>query len=370
MPGDILIVDDEPAVRDAIAAILGDEGYDVRHAPDGPTALAEIESRPPALVLLDIWLEGSRLDGLAGARPDPADHRQSAGDRDQRPRHDRDRGHRDQEGRLRLPREAVQRRSSAGPDRARARGGQAQARERRAQAQARRRTRADRPLAGDPAGPDRDPAGRADRVAGADLGPARGRQGDRGAPDPRQLQAGRGAVRGDQRRDHGARAHGGRAVRLRGGLPRPRAAAPARHLRARPWRHLAARRGRRHAARDPGQDPARAAGAEFPPARRPAAGRGRCPRDRGQQPRPAGRDRGRALSRGPLLPAERRADPRAAVVRAARRHPDAGRLLHGAAPPRPPVCRPAGCRRRPSPCSSRPTGRATCASSATCSSGS
>jgi two-component system nitrogen regulation response regulator NtrX len=64
MTGDILIVDDEPAVRDAIAAILTDEGYDIRHASDGPSALAEIESRPPALVLLDIWLEGSRLDGL------------------------------------------------------------------------------------------------------------------------------------------------------------------------------------------------------------------------------------------------------------------------------------------------------------------
>ncbi len=64
MTGDILIVDDDPAVRDAIAAILTDEGYDVRHAPDGPIALAEIESRPPGLVLLDIWLEGSRLDGL------------------------------------------------------------------------------------------------------------------------------------------------------------------------------------------------------------------------------------------------------------------------------------------------------------------
>ena len=64
MTGDILIVDDEPAVREAIAAILGDEGYSVRQASDGPAALAEIEARPPHLVLLDIWLEGSRLDGL------------------------------------------------------------------------------------------------------------------------------------------------------------------------------------------------------------------------------------------------------------------------------------------------------------------
>jgi len=64
MTGDILIVDDEPAVREAIAAILGDEGYGVRQAADGSAALAEIEARPPSLVLLDIWLEGSRLDGL------------------------------------------------------------------------------------------------------------------------------------------------------------------------------------------------------------------------------------------------------------------------------------------------------------------
>ncbi len=65
MTGDILIVDDEPAVREAIAAILSDEGYEVRHASDGRLrALAEIEARPPSLVLLDIWLEGSRLDGL------------------------------------------------------------------------------------------------------------------------------------------------------------------------------------------------------------------------------------------------------------------------------------------------------------------
>ncbi len=64
MAADILIVDDEPEVREAIAAILEDEGYRVRHAADGPTALAEIEARSPSLVLLDIWLEGSRLDGL------------------------------------------------------------------------------------------------------------------------------------------------------------------------------------------------------------------------------------------------------------------------------------------------------------------
>ena len=64
MTTDVLIVDDEPEVRDAIAAILGDEGYEVRHASDGRAGLAEIDARPPGVVLLDIWLEGSQLDGL------------------------------------------------------------------------------------------------------------------------------------------------------------------------------------------------------------------------------------------------------------------------------------------------------------------
>src|SRR5918994_2791548 len=64
MTTDVLIVDDEPEVRDAIAAILGDEGYEVRHASEGRAALAEIEVAPPGVLLLDIWLEGSQLDGL------------------------------------------------------------------------------------------------------------------------------------------------------------------------------------------------------------------------------------------------------------------------------------------------------------------
>ena len=61
---EILIVDDEQEVRDAIALILEDEGYRTRLASDGEAALAAIDARLPGLVLLDIWLEGSRLDGL------------------------------------------------------------------------------------------------------------------------------------------------------------------------------------------------------------------------------------------------------------------------------------------------------------------
>jgi two-component system nitrogen regulation response regulator NtrX len=65
MATDILIVDDEADIRELVAGILEDEGYGVRSAKDADEALTAIEARRPHLVLLDIWLEGSRLDGLA-----------------------------------------------------------------------------------------------------------------------------------------------------------------------------------------------------------------------------------------------------------------------------------------------------------------
>ncbi|MXN66955.1 response regulator [Stappia sp. GBMRC 2046] len=65
MPYDILIVDDEADIRELIAGILEDEGYDTRTAGDSDSALAAIKERRPSLVVLDIWLMGSRLDGLA-----------------------------------------------------------------------------------------------------------------------------------------------------------------------------------------------------------------------------------------------------------------------------------------------------------------
>ncbi|PCI43637.1 MAG: sigma-54-dependent Fis family transcriptional regulator [Alphaproteobacteria bacterium] len=61
---DILIVDDEADIRDLISGILDDEGYETRTAKDSDTALSEIEARRPSLIILDIWLQGSRLDGL------------------------------------------------------------------------------------------------------------------------------------------------------------------------------------------------------------------------------------------------------------------------------------------------------------------
>jgi two-component system, NtrC family, nitrogen regulation response regulator NtrX len=65
MATDILIVDDEADIRELVAGILEDEGYAVRTAKDAEEALSAIAARRPNLLLLDIWLEGSRLDGLA-----------------------------------------------------------------------------------------------------------------------------------------------------------------------------------------------------------------------------------------------------------------------------------------------------------------
>src|SRR5579884_1703488 len=64
MPAEILIVDDEADIRDLVAGILEDEGYETRTAKNSDDALAAVALRRPSLVFLDIWLQGSRLDGL------------------------------------------------------------------------------------------------------------------------------------------------------------------------------------------------------------------------------------------------------------------------------------------------------------------
>jgi len=64
MASDILIVDDESDICELVSGLLQDEGYGTRTARDSDAALNEIKSRRPNLIFLDIWLQGSRLDGL------------------------------------------------------------------------------------------------------------------------------------------------------------------------------------------------------------------------------------------------------------------------------------------------------------------
>ena len=61
---DILVVDDEADIRELVCGVLEDEGYRPRSAGDADSTLAALAERRPSLVLLDVWLQGSRLDGL------------------------------------------------------------------------------------------------------------------------------------------------------------------------------------------------------------------------------------------------------------------------------------------------------------------
>ncbi|WP_019961805.1 nitrogen assimilation response regulator NtrX [Woodsholea maritima] len=64
MAHDILIVDDEADIRELIGGLLEDEGYSPRYARDADQTLAALRDRAPNLIVLDVWLQGSRLDGI------------------------------------------------------------------------------------------------------------------------------------------------------------------------------------------------------------------------------------------------------------------------------------------------------------------
>ena len=64
MAADVLVVDDETDIRELVSGILSDEGYAVRMAADSEQALAAIRARKPALLVLDIWMQGGGMDGL------------------------------------------------------------------------------------------------------------------------------------------------------------------------------------------------------------------------------------------------------------------------------------------------------------------
>jgi two-component system nitrogen regulation response regulator NtrX len=68
MSADILVVDDETDIRELIGGILEDEGYEARLAANSDDALAAIAERRPSMVVLDIWLQGSKA-----RRAGPAD---------------------------------------------------------------------------------------------------------------------------------------------------------------------------------------------------------------------------------------------------------------------------------------------------------
>ncbi len=64
MAADILIVDDEDDIRELVSGILEDEGHKTRTARNSDEAIAAVSARRPHLALLDIWMQGSKLDGL------------------------------------------------------------------------------------------------------------------------------------------------------------------------------------------------------------------------------------------------------------------------------------------------------------------
>jgi len=64
MVSDVLVVDDEPDIRELVGGTLEDEGYAVRTAANSEEALAAVRARRPSLLILDIWMQGAGMDGL------------------------------------------------------------------------------------------------------------------------------------------------------------------------------------------------------------------------------------------------------------------------------------------------------------------
>jgi len=64
MSFEILVVEDEDDIRNLIAGILSDDGYPVREANGSAQALSEFKSRKPSLIIMDVWLKGSDMDGI------------------------------------------------------------------------------------------------------------------------------------------------------------------------------------------------------------------------------------------------------------------------------------------------------------------
>src|SRR6516225_1925645 len=75
-PPRILIVDDEPGIRNSLSGVLTDEGYTVTAVSTGEACLEEVTKSPVSLVLLDVWLDGiDGLETLARVQEVPAEDR-------------------------------------------------------------------------------------------------------------------------------------------------------------------------------------------------------------------------------------------------------------------------------------------------------
>ncbi len=72
--GDILIVDDERDIRELISDILKDEGYTTRLASNSDECMAQVAAEVPALMILDIWLKDSQMDGIDILKATKRDH--------------------------------------------------------------------------------------------------------------------------------------------------------------------------------------------------------------------------------------------------------------------------------------------------------
>src|SRR4030088_621763 len=204
MANDILIVDDEADIRDLVAGILDDEGFTTRTARDSDSALAEIANRRPHLVFLDIWLQGSKLDGLQLLEQIKKDHAD-------------------------VPVVMISGHGNIETAVAAIKFGAYDFIE--------------KPFKSDRLLLVIDRAIEAARLRreNQELRPRRWRQGGRRPAAARQLAALRRPVRRAQLRDAAARPSGGRAVRHRGGRGRTPSAAQGRHVRAGPWRPAAPR---------------------------------------------------------------------------------------------------------------------------------
>ena len=266
MATDVLIVDDEADIRELVAGILQDEGHGTRTAANADEALAAVVARRPNLVFLDIWLQGSRLDGLQLLDALKQDHpelpivmisghgnietavsaiKRGAYDFIEKP-FKADRlllvAERTLEN-SRLKRE-VKELKQLGPVATTLVG----------------RSPAVNQLAADRR------EGGTDQQPRSHCRPFGQRQGACSAHHSFAVRPRLWTVRRDQCRRHHAGEHGSRAVRHRGG--KRHASPQGRCARRGPWRNAVHRRNRRHAARDAKQDLARARRSDFPAGRR------------------------------------------------------------------------------------------------------